>query len=141
MLLVAKRDFGMLGFSAWEHYSWNMKTLALAASIISLALFLTACGDNSAKSGGTNATTSGSPLTAPVDYLAAAGKAQQSAVKMVDTTSVNKAIEMFSVDKGRYPKDLNELVQEKYISKIPEAPYGMKLSYDATAGKVTVVKQ
>ncbi len=118
-----------------------MKTHFLAGIAILFALFLSGCGDNSAKPTGSNTTSSGSPLTAPVDYLAAAGKAQQSAVKMVDTTSVNKAIEMFSVDKGRYPKDLNELVQEKYISKIPEPPYGMKLSYDATAGKVTVVKQ
>lgn len=109
---------------------------------IGLAILQAGCGDNSAKPGPTNTTASGSsPLTAPVDYLAAAGKAQQSAVKVADTTSLNKAIQMFSVDKGRFPKDLSELVQEKYISKLPDAPYGMKLSYDAAAGKVTVVKQ
>ena len=59
----------------------------------------------------------------------------------MDTTSLNQAIQMFNVDKGRYPKDLNELVAEKYVPKLPAAPIGTKLEYDATAGKVKVVKQ
>jgi len=80
-------------------------------------------------------------LTAPVDYLSAAGKAQQSAVKTVDVTSVNQAIQLFNVERGCYPKDLNELVQEKFIAKIPAAPYGMKIVYDANSGKASVVKQ
>ena len=80
-------------------------------------------------------------LTAPVDYLAAAAKAQQSAVKTVDVASINQAIQMFNVDKGRNPKDLNELVTEKYMPKLPTPPYGTKLEYDANTGKVTVVKQ
>jgi hypothetical protein len=45
------------------------------------------------------------------------------------------------VDQGRNPKDLNELVEKKFYPKLPDAPMGMKLEYDATAGKVTVVKQ
>jgi len=103
---------------------------------------LAGCGDKSAPAGQTNATTSGSsPLSAPADYVGALGKAQQSAVKTVDTTSINKAIQMFGVDQGRNPKDLNELVEKKYLVKIPDAPYGMKLVYDAQAGSVTVVKQ
>ena len=48
---------------------------------------------------------------------------------------------MFNVEKGRNPKDLDELVTEKYLPKLPAAPYGMKLVYDAAAGKVKVVKQ
>ena len=48
---------------------------------------------------------------------------------------------MFNVQKGRNPKDLNELVTEKYIGEIPAAPYGMKLDYDANSGAVSVVKQ
>jgi hypothetical protein len=45
------------------------------------------------------------------------------------------------VDQGRYPKDLNELVSEKFIPRIPDAPAGMKIVYDANAGTVKVVKQ
>jgi hypothetical protein len=118
-----------------------MKTsfcLSLAASLL-----LIGCGGSSDKPAQpTNGATGGSsPLSAPADYVGALGKAQQAAVKTVDTTSLNQAIQMFNVEHGRNPKDLNELVAEKYIPKIPAAPYGMKLEYDATAGKVKVVKQ
>src|SRR5437870_4652467 len=92
--------------------------LSLAAIVLAAG-----CGDKSSKPGSasssTNSSSSGNPLTAPVDYLSAAGKAQQSAVKTVDVTSVNQAIQLFNVERGRYPKDLNELVQEKFIAKIP----------------------
>ena len=80
-------------------------------------------------------------MTAPVDSLRAAGNAQKSAVKTVDIASINKAIQMFNVEKGRNPKDLNELVQQKFIPEIPAAPVGSKLVYDADSGTVSVVKQ
>jgi hypothetical protein len=48
---------------------------------------------------------------------------------------------LFNVGEGRYPKDLSELVEKKYIPQIPETPYGSKLAYDATTGKVTVVNE
>ena len=112
--------------------------LALGASLL-----LAGCGKPSEKPAPpTNSAASGSsPLSAPADYLGALGKAQQAAVKTVDTTSLNQAIQMFNVEQGRYPKDLNELVVEKYLPKIPAAPYGMKLEYDPTTGKVKVAKQ
>jgi hypothetical protein len=107
------------------------------------AAVLVGCGDSSTPTpSGTNTATSGTgPLDAPAGYIGALGKAHQTAVKAVDTTSLDQAIQLFNVDKGRNPKDLNELVTEKYIPKIPAAPAGMKLEYDATAGKVKVVKQ
>jgi hypothetical protein len=103
----------------------------------------TGCGDGSNKpTQPTNAAASGgSALSAPVDYLGAMGKAQQSAVKTIDTASLNQAIEMFQVDKGRLPKDLNELVQEKYVPRIPETPFGTRLDYDPKTGEIKVVKQ
>ena len=118
-----------------------MKTsfcISLAASLL-----LIGCGGSSDKPPQTtNGAASGSsPLSAPADYVGALGKAQQTAVKTVDTASLNQAIQMFNVENGRNPKDLNELVEKKFIPKIPAAPYGMKLEYDATTGKVKVVKQ
>ncbi|MGD0259060.1 MAG: hypothetical protein ABSD29_04460 [Verrucomicrobiota bacterium] len=118
-----------------------MKTIfcfSLAASLL-----LIGCGESSNQPPQpTNGATSGSsPLSAPADYVGALGKAQQTAVKTADTTSLNQAIQMFGVDQGRNPKDLNELVEKKYIPKIPAAPKGMMLEYDATAGKVKVVPQ
>jgi len=110
--------------------------------LLSVVLLL-GCDQKSQSSGGgtTNASSGGSVLTAPVYYLRAAGKAQQSAVKTVDTASLNQAIQLFNVEKGRNPKDLDELVREKFIPQIPAAPYGTKLVYDAGAGKVSVVKE
>jgi len=110
---------------------------------LAAGLFLTGCGESSNPSaGGTNSAAGGSsPLSAPADYVGALGKAQQSAVKTVDTTSLNQAIQLFNVDQGRNPKDLNELVEKKFIPKIPDAPRGMKLEYDAVAGKVKVIPE
>ena len=118
-----------------------MKKLLIA---LSAGLLLAGCGgDNSTKpaAGTTNTASSGNPLDAPGDYLKALGKGQQSAVKTVDTTSLDKAIQMFGVDQGRNPRDLNELVEKKYMPRIPDAPYGTKLVYDANAGTVKVVPQ
>src|SRR6185436_6893939 len=93
---------------------------------------LAGCGDKPAGATTTSTNASGSgPLDAPANYLGALGKAQQSAVKTVDTTSLNQAIQLFNVDKGRNPKDLNELVQTHFIAQIPAAPIGYKLVYDA----------
>jgi len=68
-------------------------------------------------------------------------KAQQTAVKTIDTTSIDKAIQLFSVENGRNPKDLNELVQQKFLPMIPQTPYGTKLVYDAGSGTVKIVPQ
>jgi ABC-type Fe3+-hydroxamate transport system substrate-binding protein len=115
-----------------------MKTFFLLATG---ALVLAAgCGQSgSSSSPETNA--SSNPLTAPVDYLGAVAKAQQLAVKTVDTASINQAIQLFQTEHGRYPQDLDELVKEKFLAKIPAAPYGSKIVYDATTGQVKVVKQ
>jgi len=105
-------------------------------------LALSGCGKQESKStaSATNENNStGNPLTAPVDYLGAVAKAKKSAEKTVETVSLNQAIQQFSVAEGRYPKDLNELVTEKYLPKLPEPPYGMKIVYDAPSGQVKVV--
>ncbi|HSU55393.1 MAG TPA: hypothetical protein VLT36_15160 [Candidatus Dormibacteraeota bacterium] len=113
------------------------------AVILALGSFVAGCGDKSASSaGGTNSSSSGGSIAdAPGDYLRAAAKGQQDAVKVVDTAAIDKAISLFNVEKGRNPKDLNELVTEKYLPKIPETPFGTKLDYDSAAGRVQVVKQ
>jgi len=117
-----------------------MKTTLFLTAVTSV--LLAGCGEKSnPPAQTTNAPSGGSVLTAPVDYLAAVAKGQQSAIKTVDEVSLNQAIQMFNVDKGRFPRDLNELVAEKYIPKLPTTPFGTKLAYDATAGKVKVVKQ
>jgi hypothetical protein len=114
-----------------------MKTPSLF--VIAVCAWVTGCGD-SGSSSSSQTNTSSSPITAPVDYLGAVGKAQQLAVKTIDTTSINQAIQLFQTEHGRYPQNLNELVKEKFLPKIPAAPYGTKIVYDATTGQVKVVK-
>ena len=105
-------------------------------------LLLVGCSDSTnAPTPTTNTASAGSsPLTAPVDYLGTVGNAKLKAEKTVDLASINRAIQMFQVDKGRFPKDLNELVTEKFLPKLPDAPYGMKFVYDANIGTVKAVK-
>ncbi len=121
-----------------------MKSSAAAAIALGCAFTLAGCGEKPSTQGnaGTNpGTSSGSVLTAPADYVGALGKGQQNATKTVDTASINKAIQLFNVDQGRNPKDLDELVQRNYLPQMPVPPNGMKLSYDSSAGEVKVVNQ
>ncbi len=104
---------------------------------IAAVAFLTGCGNDSNKP----AQTSGSPLDTRGDYLSTLAKGEISAVKTVDTVSLNQAIQMFNVQEGRFPKDLDELVKSKLVGEIPAAPAGMKIVYDSTAGQVKVVPQ
>jgi hypothetical protein len=117
-----------------------MLTVSLALGLV----WLVGCGqkDETQPAKSTNETAAtGNPLTAPVDYLGAIAKAKKNSVKTIDTVYLNQAIQMFHTAEGRYPKDLNELVAESYIPKIPDAPYRMRIVYDATRGVVTVVQQ
>ena len=108
------------------------------------AVLLTGCKPSDSSTASTSSTNSGSSdsvLQAPANYIGGLGKAERNAGGTADVASLNQAIGMFQVDKGRFPKDLDELVQEKYLKKVPDAPYGMKLDYDAATGQVKVVKQ
>ena len=107
-------------------------------------LALSACGKKEAKPAAASSTTnenysSGNPVTAPVDYLGALAKAKKNSEKTIDAVALNQTVQQFNVTEGHYPKDLNELVTEKYLPRLPEAPYGMKIVYDANTGTVKVV--
>ena len=118
-----------------------MKSILLF-SIAALSV-LTACNDSAQKptiNPPTNAPDSGNLATAPADYLKSATKAEQSAEKTVDTAAIKKAIDLFNIQEGRFPKDLNELADKKYLPKIPTPPFGTKLEYDAATGAVKLVK-
>jgi len=102
-------------------------------------LLCTGCSKHAASSAQpTNPSSSGNPLTAPVAYLGAVARAQQSAKKLVSTVGLDQAVKMFYGQEGRYPKDLNELVPD-YLPNIPPAPTGMQYSYDPKTGVLKVV--
>ena len=118
---------------------WTMKSFA--STVLLAGLLVSGCGkDASSASGTTGSSSSGNPLTAPADYLGAAGKAKNTADKTVATAGINQAIKMFSAEMGTMPKSLNELVPS-YLPSIPPAPTGMKYDYDPKMGVVKVVPQ
>ena|SRR5271163_508187 len=113
--------------------------------LIAVAAFLAGCGDDNSKktAQATNAPVrydTGNPLTAPADYLGAVVQAQKYAEKQIDLSYVNQAIQQFNAGEGHYPKDLQEMIPN-YLAKVPDAPYGYKIVYDANTGTVKVVKQ
>jgi hypothetical protein len=136
---------------------------ACCALLLVAGLVLTGCGKSETTSTESTTTTPARPAapTAPAEpattvqpapaaapaaparsgYVGAMVMAQQAAVKTVDVTSLNQAIQLFNVQEGRFPNDLNELVTKQYIGKLPAAPVGMKLVYDANQGKVTTARQ
>jgi hypothetical protein len=118
-----------------------MKATSILALITAAAL---GAGCNDAAQPAGNKTTpesSGNPATAPADYLKSAADSQKRAVKTIDKTAINKAIETFYVQEGRFPKDLYELVEKGFMKKIPEPPFGMELRYDTNSGIVTIKKK
>jgi hypothetical protein len=86
------------------------------------------------------AKTDENPLNAPANYVGALVKGQNSAIKTIDLAGINGAISRFMVEEARYPKDLNELVEKKYLPAIPEPPRGMKYVYNAETGQANIVK-
>ena len=120
-----------------------MKTLLLLGVVV--PVLVVGCGKDSSRSASpgtaSTSTNGGNLATAPVDYLNSITKAEHSAVKTIDVATVNAAIRQFQVEQGRYPKDLDELVQNKYIPRIPPVPYGYKLDYNAETGEAKVVAQ
>jgi hypothetical protein len=84
---------------------------------------------------------SGNPVTAPVDYLGAVGKAKRTADAKLESASLNKSVQLFYAQEGRYPKDLNELVRPEYLPRLPTPPPGMKFDYNRATGEVKVVPQ
>ena len=106
--------------------------------LVATAALATGCGDSSKP--GTPANSVSNVVNAPMNYVGAVVAAQKHAEKVIDVSYLNQAIQLFQVSEGRLPKNLQELVPN-YVAKIPEAPFGTKLVYDATAGTVKVVKQ
>lgn len=81
-----------------------------------------------------------SAATAPLDYLAAQGRARQTALKVTSMAEVNQAIQKFHALEDRFPRDLNELVQQNYLGSLPPIPNGTQLAYDPRTGTARFVR-
>jgi hypothetical protein len=113
----------------------KISILTLAA----VAALLSGCGDSSKP--GTPANQVSNVVSAPANYVGALGQAEKYSQKQIDLAYLNQAVQQFQAGEGRLPKSLQEMVDQHYLSKIPDAPYGYKINYDPATGAVTVVKQ
>jgi len=109
-----------------------MKTIPVVFACVAAVSLLAGCGDkNNAPAASTN------PADITNNVLV---NAKRTADKTIDTVAINQALQLFNVQEGRYPKTLGELVP-KYVGKLPDAPLGYKIAYDAAKGEVSVVRQ
>lgn len=113
-----------------------MKAVVLVLPLVTL--LLAGCDDASKLTKDAPAADSGSAASAPVDYLNSAAKSQRKAVKTIDLTAINKAIETFYVQEGRFPKSLQELEDKAFLRALPVPPPGVKFNYDTNSGVVTL---
>lgn len=83
--------------------------------------------------------TEGNPISAPLDYLAAQGKAKKFAEKTISAAELTSAIQKFNALEDRFPADLNELVREHYLQGPPAAPAGRRWDYNPQTGTARLV--
>lgn len=109
-----------------------MKPLAPFVSLLVLTLF-TGCND-----GGTPPAPRPESSKTAEGYLAGT---KNRATKTIDVAAVNKAIELYYVQEGRFPKDLLELVEKSYLPHVPELPAGQEWDYDTNSGFAKILKK
>jgi ABC-type glycerol-3-phosphate transport system substrate-binding protein len=103
----------------------------MVAGAMVLALAGCSGGSSNSNSSTTNtAANSSSPVTQPEIY------AQQK----MDMASLNQAVEQYHAAEGHYPDNLQELAPS-YIARIPDAPPGYAINYDANSGAVSLARQ
>src|ERR1039457_1479771 len=115
--------------------------------LMATGVLLAGCGKNNSNSSSHPQGTNSSQPTNKVEsaqpsggYLHSLMQADKYAVKTIDVSYLNQAVQLFNTQEGRLPKDLNELVPN-YVGKLPATPYGTKLDYDPNTGQVKVVQQ
>lgn len=105
-----------------------------------LAVLIPGCGEKpETAASATNSTSSGNPITAPVDYLGAVNAAHKQAATVVDVTTLQKAVQAFQAGEERLPGSLQELVSEGYLPRLPDVPRGFRFDYNPQNGQVRVV--
>ena len=104
--------------------------------IAAAAVLLAGCG----KSSTSQDNTPGPGANAATDYGNTLVNGKKTADKTIDVSSLNQALQLFNAQEGHFPKTLQELVPN-YVGKIPDAPIGYEIVYDAAKGEVKAVKQ
>ncbi len=114
-------------------FSYTFASLFVAALLIG-------CGNKSENIENTATETNPPPAANNVDYLGAMGQAQKQAIKVIDISTIQEAINLFHAEEDRYPESLEELVTSgTYLPSLPELPKGLTYSYSPKTGKVKAV--
>ncbi len=77
------------------------------------------------------------PMNAVEKYGGVMGNALKKSKAMDAELYLKNKINTFQIQEGRYPSSLDELVEKKYLEKLPEPPRGMVFQYDPSTGKVS----
>ena len=115
-----------------------MKT-PVVVTVLALTTLFVGCKKPEAKPAAD--ASSGNPLTAPLDYLAAQGRAKKFAEKTISTVELTSAIQKFQAMEDRYPRDLNELAQQHYLQAPPVPPRGMRFLYNPQTGDIRIMRE
>ncbi len=75
------------------------------------------------------------------DYVGANIRARESAEETTSLAGLKQTIRQFQSLEGRYPEDLEELVAEDYMPRLPSPPSGQEFDYDPETGEVTLVEE
>ncbi len=134
-MLSRKPGFGPVCFFYAGRYARGMKANLLA---MLAALVLVGCNDSSQTTGASGGKSS--VATAPAEYLNNAAKEQKRAVKVADIAAMNKTVEKFYVQEGRFPKDLLELIEKDYLPRLPVLPDKAEWDYDTNSGVVGILR-
>jgi uncharacterized lipoprotein len=70
----------------------------------------------------------------------AENKTEPRTIKASDITALNKTLESFYIREGRFPTNLNELVERQYIPRLPLLPENTTWDYDTNSGIVGINK-
>ena len=117
-----------------------MNTTRRILGLLASSLVFGLCGCD-AKPAAKSAPPGNSPLTAPLDYLGAQGRAKQHATKVISTVEIESAIRQFQGIEDRLPTGFEELVAQHYLQGIPTAPRGKRFIYNPQTGQVGLVAE
>jgi hypothetical protein len=128
---------------------WCSQCFGRAVLVLLLAASVAGCGGDDSAGKAESETDpavassehgSGNPLTAPVDYLGAVNQAQKSSANKLSVMGIQQAIQQFKTMEDRFPKNLKEVVSSGYISRLPDVPRGMAISYNPQTGLVSTTQ-
>lgn len=107
--------------------------------ILAISLVFGGCGGGDDKKDSKQTDAPGqNPLNAPTDYVGALAKGKKKSESTAAAVQLGPAIKAFHAGESRYPKNLQELVDEGYIRALPEIPKGMKVDYNPDTGEFNI---